>query len=72
MKQLQIDWTRCSGHGLCAQVVPADIALDEWGYPLLRRSRFAGDDLIDARRAVAVCPTLALRLDAVDRRGAGS
>lgn len=66
MKELQIDWTRCEGHGLCAQVLPDAIGLDEWGYPLIGRTRFAGDELIDARRAVAVCPTLALRLESVE------
>lgn len=62
MRQLQIDWTRCDGHGLCAQVMPDAIATDEWGFPILLRSRFSEDDLIDARRAVTVCPMLALRL----------
>jgi ferredoxin len=65
VKELQIDWTRCEGRGLCAQVLPDAIGLDEWGYPLIRRARFASDDLIDARRAVAVCPTLALRLETI-------
>lgn len=72
MKQLEIDWTRCQAHGLCAQVLPEAIASDEWGYPLIRRVRFAGDELIDARRAVALCPVLALRLEGVDRDQATS
>jgi ferredoxin len=66
VKELQIDWTRCQGHGLCAQVLSDAIGLDEWGYPLIGRTRFADDDLIDARRVVAVCPALALRLDPVE------
>ncbi|HEY7050458.1 MAG TPA: ferredoxin [Jatrophihabitantaceae bacterium] len=66
MKELQIDWTRCQAHGLCAQLLPGAIRVDEWGYPLIGRARFADDDLVDARRAVAVCPTLALRLEPVD------
>jgi ferredoxin len=72
MKQLEIDWTRCEGHGLCAQVLTDAIALDEWGYPLIRRARFADDELIEARRAVALCPALALRLESVDRHEAGT
>lgn len=72
MKQLEIDWTRCAGHGLCAQVLPDAIHSDEWGYPLIRRGVFAGDELIYARRAVAVCPVLALRLANVDRSRAAS
>jgi ferredoxin len=46
-------------------VLPDAIGLDEWGYALIRRARFASDDVINARRAVAVCPTLALRLETI-------
>lgn len=68
MKQLEIDWTRCDRHGLCAQLLPDAIGVDEWGYPLIRQVRFSGDELADARRAVALCPALALRLESADRR----
>jgi len=60
---LEIDWTRCDGHGLCAELLPARIARDEWGFPLLAPSAVPDDELIDARRAVALCPALALRLE---------
>lgn len=33
--RLDIDWTACQGHGLCAELLPERITLDEWGYPLL-------------------------------------
>jgi ferredoxin len=46
-------------------VLPDAIGLDEWGYALIRRARFASDGVINARRAVAVCPTLALRLETI-------
>jgi ferredoxin len=72
MKRLEIDWTRCGAHGLCAQVLPDAIVSDEWGYPLIRRAQFAGDELIDARRAVALCPALALRLESLAPHGASS
>lgn len=76
MKTLQIDWTRCDGHGLCAQLYPAKITLDDWGYPIITRARVRDeDDLIDARRTVAACPALALRLEdehpPAPRRGSG-
>ena len=32
-KQLRVDPTVCSGHGLCAELLPELITLDEWGYP---------------------------------------
>ena len=61
--RLEIDWTRCDGHGLCAQLLPERISLDEHGFPVVH-DRHVGDDLLQhARRAVAVCPQLALRLE---------
>jgi ferredoxin len=61
--RLEIDWTRCDGHGLCARLLPERIALDEHGFPVLP-DRHVDDRLLPhARRAVAVCPSLALRLE---------
>ena len=39
MKTLQIDWTRCDGHGLCAELSPEQITLDDWGYPIIAKPR---------------------------------
>ncbi len=61
---IEIDWTRCDGHGLCADLVPDRIVLDEWGFPLIRRATVNPSELVDTRRAVAMCPALALRLQA--------
>jgi ferredoxin len=64
MKQLAIDWTRCDAHGLCAEVAPALLARDEWGYPILRRPRPRDEEeLSEARRAASLCPALALRIE---------
>ena len=32
---LDVDRTACQGHGLCAELLPEHITLDEWGYPLV-------------------------------------
>ena len=32
---LRLDPTACTGHGLCAGLLPELIELDEWGYPML-------------------------------------
>ena len=61
---LEIDWTRCHGHGLCAEMLPGRIAIDDWGFPVIRRSPISAGDIEDARRTVALCPALALRLQA--------
>ena len=63
MKRLQIDWTRCDGHGLCAQVNPEAISLDDWGYPIIKAGQVYEAELGAARRSVAICPALALRLE---------
>lgn len=63
MSSVAIDWTRCQAHGLCAEVWPEMISRDDWGYPIFRRRRpIKEDELASARRAVALCPALALRL----------
>jgi ferredoxin len=61
--KLEIDWTRCDGHGLCAELLPERIARDEWGFPVLRSSDIRPDETKSARRVVSVCPALALRLE---------
>ncbi len=61
--RLEIDWTRCDGHGLCARLLPERISLDEHGFPILHDQVIDGDLLPHTRRAVAFCPRLALRLE---------
>jgi ferredoxin len=59
--RLRVDWPACQAHGLCAELLPELVALDEWGYPVL--SGEVPENLGEhARHAVAACPTLALRL----------
>jgi ferredoxin len=58
---LDIDWTRCDGHGLCAALLPTLISRDEWGFPIIAASS-GGATQRELRRAVTVCPSLALRL----------
>lgn len=59
--RLQIDPIACTGHGLCADLLPELIELDEWGYPIISEGVPRGL-AAHARRAVSACPTLALRL----------
>jgi len=60
--RLHLDFAACRGHGLCADLLPELVELDEWGYPLLRDGAVDPGLLPHARRAVRACPTLALRL----------
>jgi ferredoxin len=61
-KHLRINPIDCSGHGLCAELLPELITLDEWGYPLLDQGPVPHRLKRQARRAVTDCPALALAL----------
>jgi ferredoxin len=61
-KLLKVDWPACKAHGLCHELLPEAVGLDEWGFPIVDRESLRGLRLDDAKRAVAACPTLALRL----------
>lgn len=61
MSGLRVDPVACQAHGLCADLLPEVVDLDEWGYPIVtgpvpRHLRRA------AAAAVSACPALALRL----------
>jgi ferredoxin len=60
--RLQIDRIRCDGHGLCAELLPELISLDDWGYPIIKAADVPAGLVDHARRAVDACPVLALRL----------
>lgn len=63
--RLRVDPIACSGHGLCAELFPEGVALDDWGYPIILDAQVPDELLPHARRAVAACPALALRLEPV-------
>lgn len=59
---LELDPTACAGYGVCAELLPELVSLDEWGYPLLHGRDVDHVTVAHAKRAVARCPKLALRL----------
>jgi ferredoxin len=65
--ELRVDRIRCDGAGLCAELLPELVALDDWGYPMLRPGAVPEALLDHARRAVDACPVLAIRLEAARR-----
>ncbi len=60
--ELTVARSRCDGSGLCAELLPEMIRLDDWGYPILTAGPVPADLVAHAERAVAMCPVLALRL----------
>ena len=61
---LIVDPIACDGHGLCAELFPERIRLDDWGFPIVDREPVPRGLEKHARRAVAECPKRALRLAA--------
>jgi ferredoxin len=60
-RQLRVDWPSCQARGLCHELLPEIVQLDEWGYPIV--TGVVTDDLLpDARAAVRACPRLALQI----------
>lgn len=61
-QRIEVDPIACDAHGICAELLPELIALDDWGYPVIAAVDVPRRLRPLARRAVSVCPTLALRL----------
>ena len=59
--RLEVDRIACDGFGMCAELLPEIVELDDWGYPIVH-SLLPKQLLPMARRAVDVCPVLALRI----------
>ena len=61
--KLKVNPIRCAAHGLCAELLPEHVRLDEWGYPILDGVPIEPELERLARRAADACPTLALLLE---------
>ena len=64
MTRLHVDWTRCDGHGSCAELLPELLEVDDFGFPVPRSGE--RDPVVPpceedaARHAVRSCPLMAL------------
>ena len=69
--RLRVDWILCDGYGLCGDLLPDLIDLDDWRYPIVSPGPIDRTLLHDAQRAVDCCPMKALILEPepADRRG---
>ena len=61
--RLRVDPIACTGHGICAELLPELIRLDDWGYPIIQDVPIQTPLMDDVRRTIAACPALALRLE---------
>lgn len=62
-RRLVIDFIACDGQGFCADLLPQNVELDDWGYPIITDGAIPADRLRAAKRAIRACPELAMRLE---------
>jgi ferredoxin len=61
--RLRVNPISCDGHGLCAELLPEIVSLDEWGYPMPVVAEVPAELEGHAQRAAQQCPTLAIILE---------
>ncbi len=61
--RLVVDPIACDGRGLCAELLPGLIALDDWGFPVIPEDDVPGSLQKEAAAVVRLCPRVALRLE---------
>jgi ferredoxin len=69
-QRVRVNPIACEAHGMCAELLPERITLDEWGYPLVDGSPLEGELVAHAVQAARACPTLALLIERVAVREA--
>jgi ferredoxin len=69
LRSLKVDPIACTGHGICEELLPELIRLDDWGYPIIDAKPVDRKLMPDVERAIAACPALALRIEITKRAG---
>lgn len=64
--RIEVNPIACDGHGLCAELLPEMIRLDDWGYPVIDAAPVPAHLEPLLRRAISACPTLALLARPID------
>ncbi|HET7449512.1 MAG TPA: ferredoxin [Gaiellaceae bacterium] len=59
-RTLRVDPIACDGHGLCAELFPERVSLDDWGYPIIDPTPIPGALERVGSRAIRQCPKRAL------------
>jgi ferredoxin len=67
-EHLRVNPILCDAHGHCAELFPELVTLDEWGYPIIEDGPIPPELAKEARRAVSMCPRLALMIEQRDAR----
>jgi ferredoxin len=61
-RRIRVNPIACDGSGLCAELLPERIRLDDWGYPIVDPEPLTPELQKHAERAVEACPKMALLL----------
>lgn len=61
--RLRVNPIACDASGVCAELLPERVRLDDWGYPIIDPTPIPEDLLPHAQRAVTNCPKLALVIE---------
>jgi len=67
--RIRVDPIACDGRGLCAELLPELIVLDDWGFPIIRDVDVPHNLIREALEVVRICPKLALYLEPSPRSG---
>jgi ferredoxin len=67
-ERVRVNPIACEAHGMCAELLPERIELDDWGYPIVDEQPLPASLREHARRAAQACPTFALLIERDDRR----
>ncbi|HEU0251277.1 MAG TPA: ferredoxin [Solirubrobacteraceae bacterium] len=62
-ERVRVNPIACEAHGMCAELLPERITLDEWGYPIVDERPLPGELAAHAQRAAQACPTFALLVE---------
>jgi len=62
-RRVRVNPIACEAHGMCAELLPERITLDEWGYPIVDGRRLDGELLEHARMAAKSCPVFAVLVE---------
>ena len=65
-ERIRVNPIACEAHGLCAELFPERISLDDWGYPIVDPRPIPRELAAHGEEAVAACPVLALKLMATE------
>ena len=63
MTRVRVNPIACEAHGMCAELLPERITLDEWGYPIVDGRTLTHEQLEHAQLAAKSCPVFAVLLE---------